>query len=96
MPEGKFREELIVIAATVALPAEIAGGDQFGDDALGGTFGDAHLGRDIPEPHARVLCDAQQDMRVIRQKSPFSHLNILVDTRFGKRAKFFMYCKARN
>jgi SUF system for Fe-S cluster assembly SufBD-like protein len=65
--------DLVAVAAAVFLLDGIAGRGQVGDDAVGAALGDAHRGRDVAQPHARVICDAQQDPGVLGQEAPALH-----------------------
>ena len=81
MPQRPFRVELITVAPSVALTREITIGDEFGDDALRGSFGDAHLSGDIAQPHPGVVENAEQNVCVIGEKGPVGHCFIIGDTR---------------
>ncbi len=77
MPQRHLGVEPIAVAAAFAFSFEVAGVFELGDDALCGTFGDPHLRRDVANAHVGVLGDAQQDVCVIRQEGPLSHLQML-------------------
>jgi hypothetical protein len=62
--------DLVTVAAAVFLPDGVAGRGQVADDAVGAALGDAHRGRDVAQPHARVMGDAQQDPAVLGQEAP--------------------------
>lgn len=94
MPQRQFWVELIPVASSVALAREVAVGDKLGDDALGGTFGNAHFCCDIAKPHSGIFGDAQQNVRVISEKGPVGHPLIIDDTRHTKHANGNMYCTA--
>ena len=55
--------DTIEVAATFALPIEIAGVDEVADDALRGAFGDADALGDISESQPGVARDAEQGVR---------------------------------
>jgi len=48
MPKRQIRVELVAVASSVPLACEVPVCDKFGDDALGGSFGDAHGFGDVP------------------------------------------------
>jgi hypothetical protein len=56
----QVRLDLVAVAAAVFPFHHVAGRSQVGDDAVRAALGDAHAGRDITQPHARVVGDAQQ------------------------------------
>jgi hypothetical protein len=62
--------DLIAVAAPVAPAREIAGGLELDDDPVDRPFGDADGITDLAQAHLRVLIDAQQHLRVIRQEAP--------------------------
>ena len=71
--------DLVAVAAAVLLLRHVADCGQVGDDAVGAALGDAQAGRDIAQPHGRVVGDAQQDPGVVRkvQLSIFRRLQFL-------------------
>lgn len=71
------RPDSVVVAPTSAVPVEVAGFDQVGDDCLRGAFGDPDPLGDIAETYPRVACDAQQGVGVVGQEGPRSHTGIL-------------------
>src|SRR5712692_8573644 len=71
--QREVRLDLVAVAAAVFLLDHVVGLGQVGDDAVGAALGDAHAGRDVAQPHARVMCDAQQDPAVIGQEAPARH-----------------------
>ena len=62
--------DVVAVAAAVLVLDHISGVHQIGDNAEGGALGDAKRGRDLPQPHARVVRDAQQRQSVVRQEAP--------------------------
>ena len=58
--QWEVRLDPVAVAAAVFLLDDVPGCGQVGDDAVGATVGDAHAGRDVKQPHARVVGDAQQ------------------------------------
>ena len=73
MAKRQLWVELIAVAPSIALTSEIAVCDEFGDDALSGTFGNAHCYCDIAQSYPGIFGNAQQNVRVISQKSPVGH-----------------------
>ena len=65
--------DTIEVAATFALPIEIAGVDEVADDALRGAFGDADALGDISESQPGVARDTEQGVRMVGQKRPLRH-----------------------
>jgi hypothetical protein len=55
--------DLVTVAVAVFLPDGVAGRGQVANDAVGAALGDAHRGRDVAQPHARVMGDARQEAR---------------------------------
>ena len=65
--------DLVAVAAAVLLLDDVPGLGEIGDDAVGGALGDARPGRDVAQPHARVVGDAQQHPGVVGQEAPLRH-----------------------
>ena len=94
MPKRQLWVELIAVAPSIAATREIAVCDEFSDDALGGTFGNAHFSCDIAQPYSGIFRNAQQNVRVISEKGPVGHLLIIADTRPTIHAIVSMYYSA--
>lgn len=94
MPERKLGVELIAVAPSVALTREVAIRDEFGDDALGGAFGDPHFYCDIAQSHPGVLRNAEQNVCVVSEKGPGGHRFIIDDTRSTMHASVSTYWSA--
>jgi hypothetical protein len=58
----------VAVAAAIFVLDDVPGPDEIGDDAVGGALGDARPGRDVAQPHARVVGDAQQHPGVVGQE----------------------------
>lgn len=86
MPKRQLRVELVAVAPPIASTREIAVCDEFCDDALAGTFGNAHGFGDIPQPHTGIFGNTQQNMRVISEKGPVGHLPSIEDIRYAIHA----------
>jgi hypothetical protein len=91
MPQRKLWVELIAVAPSIASTREITICDEFGDDALGGALGDAHLHCDIAHPNPGVLGNAEQNVCVISEKGPVGHFPIIDDTRSSIHAIVSLY-----
>ena len=68
-----MRLDLVAVAAAVLLLHDVPGLSQIGDDTVGAALGDAHPGRDVAQPHARVVGDAQQHPGMVGQETPPLH-----------------------
>ena len=62
--------DLVLVAATVSLAGDVAGGGQLSDDAMGGPFGDPDLVADLAQANAGIVGDADQHPGVVGQKRP--------------------------
>src|SRR5450755_355635 len=65
--------DLVAVAAAVLMPEHVARLGEIGHDAVGSALGDAQAGRDVAQPHVRVLGDTQQHPGVVGQESPVRH-----------------------
>ena len=70
MTEGKLRDDLVPISASLSLAEHVALFDQLGQNPVGGTLGDPDRGADVAQPDARVLGDADQHLGVVREERP--------------------------
>ena len=73
MAQRQVAVHLVVVAASLALAADVAGLDELGDDPLRRALGDPDLGRDVAQADPRVARDAQQHVRVVREEGPGAH-----------------------
>jgi len=64
----------VAVAPAVLLPDQVAGLGEVGDGAVGAALGDAQAGRDVAQPRARVVRDAQQHPGVGGQETPARHV----------------------
>ena len=62
---GGVQVEFIFIAASFAVAMQVAGGFEFGNDALNGAFSDADLRSDFLELHSRVIDQAEHNQGMI-------------------------------
>ena len=65
--------DLMAVAAAGFPLHQVAALGRVGDDAVGAAFGDAQAGREVAQPHARVVGDAQQDPGVVGQEISARH-----------------------
>ena len=70
--QPQVRLDLVAVAAAVFPLHHVAGRGQVGDDAVGAALGDAHAGRDVAQPHAPVVGDAQRHPGVAGQEDSSS------------------------
>ena len=70
MPHRGFSIDRIAIASTLTLSSDVPGLDEVGDDPLRSTLGDAHRIGDIAQSHGGTALQAQEDLRVAREKMP--------------------------
>jgi hypothetical protein len=71
--QRQVRLDLVAVAAAVLVLDDVPGLGEIGDDAVGGALGDARPGRDVAQPHALVVGNAQQHPGVIGQEAPVRH-----------------------
>jgi len=74
---GQVGLDLVAVAAAVHVLDDVPGLGALGDDAVGGALGDARAGRDVAQPYARVVGDAQQHPGVVGQEAPVRDANKL-------------------
>lgn len=60
----------VAVASTGAVARYVAGVGQLGDDAVGGSFGDADALADVAQSHTRLFGDADEDLGVISEEGP--------------------------
>jgi hypothetical protein len=60
----------VMVASALPFAFDVAGLDEVGEDALGGPFGDTNAVSDLSQGDVRVGCDAEQDLRVVREEAP--------------------------
>ena len=66
----EVRVHLVAVPAPDPLVAEVAGGLEFGDDALGGPLGDAHPLGDFPQQDVGIVGDAEHHVCVVGEEGP--------------------------
>ena len=62
--------DAVVISTADPFALDVAGFDQVGDDALGGSLGDSNALRDVTESRVRVAVEAKKDLGVVREEPP--------------------------
>jgi hypothetical protein len=62
--------DFVAVAAAYLRSFEVAAGDELGDYALGGAFGDADLLSDVAGAAVGVTGDAEQDVGMVAQEHP--------------------------
>ena len=70
MAHPRIAIDPVAVAPAESLARHVAGLHEIVRDALGGTFGDAHRRRDVAHSCVRVVLDAEQHLRVIREEVP--------------------------
>jgi hypothetical protein len=60
----------VTIPPAYALAFDEPGLDKVGHDPLSRSLGDSDLVGDVPEPGVWIASDAEQNLRVVRQKPP--------------------------
>lgn len=65
----------VVVSTPDAFAHQYLGFFELTDDALNRTFGDAHLTCNVPYTRVGALGDADQDMSMVAQKGPSTHLH---------------------
>jgi len=68
--EGQVRPDRVAVAATDPLALDVLRRDEVLHDAMRRTLRDPDEVADVPQPHVRILRDAQQDLPVVRQERP--------------------------
>ena len=62
--------DAVVVSSADAFALDVAGFDQVGDDALGGSLGDPHPLGDVTESRVPVALEAEKDLGVVREEPP--------------------------
>jgi hypothetical protein len=75
---GHVRLDPVAVAAAVLVLDDLPGLGEIGDDAVGGAPGDARPGRDVAQPHAGVVSDAQRHPGVAGQEVPVRYARKLL------------------
>jgi hypothetical protein len=66
----KLRPDVVVVAPAGSLARHVTLIHEIGQDLVGGTLGDSHRIRDVAQSDARVVCNAQEDVSVVREEVP--------------------------
>ena len=67
---GYVGSDAVVVSPADAFALDVPGFDEVGDDALGGSFGDANALSDVAESRVRIVVEAEQDLGVVREGPP--------------------------
>ena len=67
---GDVGVDAVAVSTTGPFALHVAGFDQVGDDALGGSLGDSDALADITESRVRVAVEAENDLGVVREEPP--------------------------
>jgi hypothetical protein len=70
MAHTRLAIDAVAVASADSLARHVASLHEVVRDALGGTFGDAYRLRDVAHPYVGVVLDADEHLRVIREKVP--------------------------
>jgi hypothetical protein len=62
--------DLVVVAPSDLGADDVSGGDQVGEDSLGGSLGDADLLGDVAGAGLGVACHAQKHVRMVGKEAP--------------------------
>ena len=73
VPQRQVGANTVPITSPVARPFEITGFDEFGDQSLGGAFGDADQHGQVPDPNSRVPGNAVQHVGMVGEERPIRH-----------------------
>ena len=67
---GCVGSDAVVVSTADSFALDVAGFDEVGDDALGGSLGDTNALGDVTESRVRVAMDAEEDLGVVREEPP--------------------------
>ena len=67
---GYVGSDAVAVSTADPFALDVAGFDQVGDDALGGSLGDSNALGDVTESRVRVAVDAEEDLGVVREEPP--------------------------
>ena len=70
MTHGYVGSDAVVVSTADAFALDVAGFDQVGDDALGGSLGDSNGLGDVTESRVRIVVEAEKDLGVVREEPP--------------------------
>ena len=66
---GLWIDDVVVPPADTP-PFDVAGLNEVHDDALSRPLSDPDVLGEVPQPDVRVVCDAQEHLRMVRQERP--------------------------
>jgi hypothetical protein len=67
---GDVRFDAVVVSAADSFAFDVAGFDEVGDDALGGSLGDSNAVGDVTGSRVWVAVEAEEDLGVVREEPP--------------------------
>ena len=67
---GDVGVDAVAVSTADPFALDVAGFDEVGDDALGGTLGDPNALGDVTEPRVRIADEAEKDLGVVREEPP--------------------------
>ena len=70
MAHARLAIDLVAVAPADSLARDVASLDEIVGDALRSTFCYAHRLRDVTHPCVRVVLDAEEHLRVVREEVP--------------------------
>ena len=93
VPKRKLCVHRVVVVSADPLFNQVASFNQVSENRSGCPRGDANLGRNLIDGQIRILNDGHQYVAVVRQKSPFGHVSIVLPKIVGMliTEKNFLY-----
>ena len=67
---GYVGSDAVPVSTADSFALDVAGFDEVGDDALGGSLGDSDALADITESRIRVAAEAEKDLGVVGEEPP--------------------------
>ena len=67
---GYVGSDAVAVSTADPFALDVAGFDQVGDDALGGSLGDSNALGDVTESRVRIVVEAEKDLGVVREEPP--------------------------
>ena len=67
---GYVGSDAVAVSTADSFALDVAGFDEVGDDALGGSLGDTNALGDLTESRVRVAVDTEEDLGVVREEPP--------------------------
>ena len=70
VPHGDVGVDAVVVSTADPFALDVAGLDEVGDDALGGSFGDSDTLGDVTESRVGIAAEAEKDLGVVGEEPP--------------------------